>query len=529
MKKINNLLKIIVKHRNNLKKITFILILGVIYIILYRIYIPRVNAFGCFDDCFNFMGGYFLLKGKHIFSDFFYNHQPITAYVSFIIQFISTPESIYELILRHRQFILLIGLAFNIILILRFGVKVILFTILFEFSKFYLLGDRFLAENIIIYPIVYMIGVVLFKLSNKKIFNFELWLSAIFTWFIVFSREPYIPLALFLFTVIIYSKNLKDIKKLPIILFVLLSLATVLSFNINEYFYNLIIINFQVVIPNEINGQLYGGLEAIFFYPVFALFDGPQNLFKSLLVGIDLVFLFYFLKLIKSKKFLFAFIVFIVLGLANLKPDIPGKLFYESFHMVVWFGSFIFITILLAFEEIKNKKINYLSIFLLLYFFIAFIFSPYYFVTEKVNSHEEFVTQYGYLLQDAEVIKILSKPSDTLFLDGDNEIIYWHAQRTSPYKYTWYTSVMPMMKKYEEARQEMYKTRPPDFYREHGLCPKKTKDTNFTLPKFLKNDYVNLLMDKKQSCIYIKKEKISKISDKQWEEAKKWLYELPSN
>src|SRR5689334_18076619 len=26
-----------------------------LYMFLYKVYIPRVNAFGCFDDCFNFM------------------------------------------------------------------------------------------------------------------------------------------------------------------------------------------------------------------------------------------------------------------------------------------------------------------------------------------------------------------------------------------------------------------------------------------------------------------------------------------
>lgn len=523
------MLKFFIKHQDKLTKIISLLILGILYVVLYKIYIPRVNAFGCFDDCFNFMGGYFLLKGKHIFSDFFYNHQPITAYISFVIQYVSTPENIYELVLRHRQFILLIGLVSNTVLIFRFGAKVILFTIFFEFSKFYIFGDRFLAENIIIYPIVYMIGLIILKLNRKKLLNVDLLLSAVFTWFIVFSREPYVLLALFLFAVILYSKNLIAIKKAPIILFILLSVVTILSFNVDEYFYNLIIINFQIVIPNEIKGQLYGGLQTIFFYPVFVLLDGPQNLYKSFLVGIDLLFLFYFLKLIANRKFIIAFIIFIILGLANLKPNIPGKLFYESFHMIVWFGTFTFITVFLIFEEIKNKKINYLSVLLLLIIFIVFISSPNYFAKEKISTHEEFLTQYGYLMQDGEIIKILSKSTDTLFLDGDNELIYWQAQRMSPYKYTWYTSVMPLMRKYIDARQEMFKNNPPDFYREQGLCPKKNVQIELSIQKFIEDNYINLVIDKKQSCLYVKKEKISEISEKQWEEAKKWLYELPSN
>jgi hypothetical protein len=519
--------KFIKNHKNKLIKITTFVILGVIYFILYKIYIPRVNAFGCFDDCFNFMGGYFLLKGKHIFADFFYNHQPITAYISLVIQYITTPDSIYELVLRHRQFILLLGLISYILLIFRFGSKIILFAIVFEFSKFYLFGDRFLAENIIVYPIIYLIGLVFLKFNKQKLSNIDLLISSLFTWFIVFSREPYIPLAIFLLAVILYSKKLKDIKKTPLILFLTISLVTVFAFNINEYFYNLITINFQVVIPNEIKGQLYGGLETIFLYPVFVFINGPHNIFKFLLIGIDILFMFYFLSLIRNRKFLLAFILFLILGLANLKPNIPGKLFYESFHMVIWYGSFTFITIMLIFSKIKENKIHYLSISLLVFIFILFIYSNSYFVKEKISTHEEFLTQYGTILQDAEVIKVLSKPSDTLFLDGDNELMYWQAKRISPYKYTWYTSVMPSMEKYSDARIEMFKETPPDIYRENGLCPKKNKDINSFLPTFIEKEYINLIADGKQSCIYIKRDLILNISREQWDEAKKWLYELP--
>ena len=88
-----------------------------IYAILYKIYIPRVNAFGCFDDCNNFMGGYFLLQGKHMFSEFFFNHQPFAAHISASIQWLANPENVFELILRHRQFVLLLSLIMNALLI----------------------------------------------------------------------------------------------------------------------------------------------------------------------------------------------------------------------------------------------------------------------------------------------------------------------------------------------------------------------------------------------------------------------------
>src|SRR3989344_9397687 len=79
----------------------------VLYMFLYQLYIPRIAAFGCFDDCFNYMGGYFILNGKQLYSQIFFNHQPLMAYISYLIQLFTQPTNIFELLLRHRQFVLL--------------------------------------------------------------------------------------------------------------------------------------------------------------------------------------------------------------------------------------------------------------------------------------------------------------------------------------------------------------------------------------------------------------------------------------
>src|SRR3989344_7553536 len=160
--------KLLQQLRKNFSTVIALLLLIPIYIILYKFYIPHINAFGCFDDCNNFMGGYFLLQGKRMFSDFFFNHQPLAGYISYAIQAVSSPQNVFELILRHRQFMLLLGLAFNALLILRFGAKALIFALLFEFSKFYIFGDRFLSEGMIVYPLVYIVGIVWLKLSNHK-------------------------------------------------------------------------------------------------------------------------------------------------------------------------------------------------------------------------------------------------------------------------------------------------------------------------------------------------------------------------
>src|SRR3989344_1861502 len=165
---IGKIRKLLKSNHNALILLILLFLLIPLYVILYKIYIPRVNAFGCFDDCFNYLGGYFIANGKHIYSNFFFNHQPIPAFLSYIIQTVTHPINIFDLVLRHRQALMLFGLLFNALLIIRFRLPAFLFVIIFELSKFYVFGDRFLAEGIIVYPIVYLTGVVLLKLSNEK-------------------------------------------------------------------------------------------------------------------------------------------------------------------------------------------------------------------------------------------------------------------------------------------------------------------------------------------------------------------------
>lgn len=513
---------------SNKIKFLLVLLLIPIYIILYKIYIPRVNAFGCFDDCNNFMRGYFFLHGNPLFSKVFSGHQPLGSYISALVQVISAPESIFELILRHRQFVMLFGFLANIILIFRFGPKIIFFIVIFEFSKFYIFGDRFLGEAMVVYPSIYMVGIGLKRLMHEKINNLDYILAAFFCWFIVFIRAPFVPMTLFAYLFIVVSFPIKKISILSVLIFTTLSLLMIISHDLHEYFYNMVVFNFQNNLPSELPLDMVGPRYLHwFFYPIYLLFYGEWNIFKTLLVGIDLVFIALFVNLIWNRKFLIAGFIFILLGFANIRPAFPGTLFYSSFHMVPWYGLIIFITLILLFEKIKNKKIFISGFLVLLISFGAFIISSDYFAKNKVDTHEEFINNYGSVLEKGEVLKTLSNPDDTLFLDASDDMIYWQSKLFSPYEYSWYTSSMPRLKKYTDERVRMFQNTPPDFYREYGSCPKDTEvGVDYSLPEFVKDDYVRLYHDGQESCIFIHKNKLKEITDEKWEMAREMKYTL---
>ena len=260
--------------KSNLPVIILLFLLIPFYAILYKLYIPRITAFGCFDDCFNYVAGYFIANGKHIYSDFFFNHQPIPAIISYFVQTATHPINIFELILRHRQFLLLFGFLFNALLIVRFRYIAIPFILTFELSKFYVFGDRFLAEGLIVYPLVYLFGIVLLKLSKQKLFTIDYLLSAILSWFVIFSREPYIPLAVLLFVIILWGKFEKFKKRSLGIFAILTAVLLVYIGDLKEYFFNVVSINqaasLAVVMPANINSSMFGPKPMqIFFYPIY--------------------------------------------------------------------------------------------------------------------------------------------------------------------------------------------------------------------------------------------------------------------
>ena len=57
-----------------------------------------------------------MLRGKTLYSQIFFNHQPLMAYLSFLIQALSQPKTLYHLILFHHLFIILFSLLLDLFL-----------------------------------------------------------------------------------------------------------------------------------------------------------------------------------------------------------------------------------------------------------------------------------------------------------------------------------------------------------------------------------------------------------------------------
>lgn len=505
--------------RKNIFLVTSILGITAFYLLLYKIYIPRVSSFGCFDDCFNFMGGFFILQGKALYSEIFFNHAPGMAYLSAIVQNLTNPINLYDLILRHRQFMLLVSLLFNLILFLRYGYKMLGFILIFELSKFYVFGDRFLAEGIIVYPLIYLAGLGFEKIQKIKIKTYDYVLAAIFTWMVIFLREPYIPLTLFLFAVVMLDKNISKIKIYPLVVFISLSALTLITHNFSELFFNTIVVN--MVFLSE--RPLYEILLKSFFYPFWIFLPGENTWLHWILIALCIPFLILTALRLKGRHYIIVGFVWTALFLSNLRPGSPGITFFAAFHMVVWYGLFIFFSL-----SLLNLKINRrLYYFLAGFYFLALILLTYpgrSYIYENVDPNTDLITNYGIPMQVGNVVALLADENDTLFLDGFDDIIYWVSKKDSDYAYSWYTSFMPEHQKYTDARTQMFQKNPPDFY--YGTCL-QSEVVARKLPEFVKNEYIRLNNSDKPSCLWVKKSKVPEITEAKWERAKQNFYSLP--
>ncbi len=481
------------------------------------------------DDCNNFLGGYFLLHGQQLFSQIFFNHAPFMAPLSEFVQFVTRPQNLHEIILRHRQFGLLFDFLSEVGLLLRFGIVGIPFALVFELSKFYLGGDRFLAEGYIVYPLTYVLGLVLNKFFKKKVYSFDYIVSATCTWFVIFMREPYSLAAIILLSLLLWGKEERKIKIISGAFFLVLSGVTLLSYNIYEFFYNVVYVN-QTTLKAEntethfLSIQLYKS----FLYPFIIFFQGEWQFVRYIEITISSLFLFVSGFFFWKRKWMVILFLWITLGIANIRFVSPGHEYYGAFHLLPWFALTIFVTSYLLWEIKKwSKWVTVLGLGILAALVVCIIFSKGSYIHDTIDQQTEFITNYGQVLQVGNVVHALSTPKNTLFVDGFDDMVYMVAQRYSDYSYSWYTSLMPEYTRYTDARLSMFANNPPDFY--YGNCPKE-KQPHYLLPAAVKNEYINIFNEDKASCLWVRKSKLSQISDMQWQKAGESLYYLqPTN
>ncbi|MDP3941156.1 MAG: hypothetical protein Q8Q49_02500 [bacterium] len=508
---------------HHIKKIPLLLISSyvVLFVLVHGVLYRNIGAFGCFDDCPNIMAGWFLLKGKVLYSEIFYNHQPLIAFLSEFIQYVSSPKDIHQLILFHRLFGFFFSFCFGLLIVIRFRLKGFLFLLFYETTKYYFFGDRFLAEAYIVYPAVYLFGsLVTSYLEEKSLSRFDVFFGTVSSWLIIFFREPYIPLALVLYFILLIRAKGWRVRYVSLALFSILTVILYLQFPVQDYLFNVITVNQQFHLRNVFSGADF---VQIVFYPFVIFFSGPDSPLRFFEMFLSSIF---FASVLVGKKhgvsWKFLTVIVSVLALANFRFEEPGVPFYEAFHMLSWYALFLFsLFTLICFVRQKSRKFFTWSLGILSVGLAVFLLSPGSYLTEKVDSDGLFAEGYSEYYSTGALVNSLATPGETLFLDGWNDLIYWQAQRASQYKYSWYTSIMPGFERYTKAREDLLTNTPPDFF--YGAC----KEWPFSkVTQAFLGQYVNVLYNRKPTCLYIKKSVSTRFPDAVLSQMREQGYEV---
>ncbi len=455
------------------------------------------------------------------------------AYLSALIQYVTKPDLLYLLIYQHRMALIWFSMVMGGVLTLRFGLIGFGFTLLYEATKGYLFGDRFLAEAFIVYPLVYLIFLSFLDRPHVPIARVmeSVWV-ALSVWFVVFAREPYVPLALVLFGIQVIGlwKNSRKMALVTVAVFLLLSIGTIATHDIKEYFYNVITLNQLTIAKMEVEdmSQANGGFIPIIASPMYQFFGGIWNSFRRITVSLSALFLFSMaLFIFKTKRWGTIATSFLLLSLANVRPIAPGQVYYAAFHGIVWYATLIVLTLVFLHSLAQEKKVLGVGLWIIFGALVVFVLiDPNSYLHERVDRQTEFTTNYAQYQSTGDTVAFLSTPADTLFLDGWDDLIYWQARRLSPYRYSWYTSIMQGIPRYLEVRAHMFLASPPTFY--YGKCVNGVLDTN-ALPDEFSKTYVRLIASGKPTCLFVKRAKLSKISDTQWESVKKYGVAKPDS
>lgn len=281
---------------------------------------------------------------------------------------------------------------------------------------------------------------------------------------LTFLLGPIWP-ALSLICILLFVRQRKYLKfacfnlflgTIPIILLVL-NYSSLLGY-LKIYLYT----NFVYTVPSYHNSYYHESwaltiIKAI-FSPILALINPGVSPILLVTKTLSLLFLISLGYLVIKKKYLQAGIYFLMLGLTNIRFVEPGSGHYTGFHLLPWYGTLIFVATALY---IKKLKIAYvILIALALSASISFAKSE---LFVKKDFSKDYLINYSTHTDIGQIIKIFTKPQDTLFVSPDAWLVYWQSNTNHLPKLFGYYAWMQIMPQIHNKVIQTFKTNPPTF------------------------------------------------------------------
>ncbi len=323
-------------------------------------YRSHIFALHFVDEDDNIVIGNYLREGKKLYSEVFSQHQPSMFVMSAALQNTFSVDNILMVIKRHREFMIGWSILWFLILTARFGWPLLLAGMVIEIVKITLLGNLYLAESLVIYPLLYLVA-HLFLASYRVQLAEKVFLSMIF-WLLWFSLTPLWPVLL-LISLLMGYKVFGDKQFLSIFLVLgLISLTALMQITtLHDYLYNALYINYKYYIPLTTPVGFFESIIKAFFAPLYAIFSPKSGELLMLTRILSLGLVFNLIALVVHKQIFKAVAIFIILGLTSLRYIDPSGTLYGVFHMLPWFV----LLILFNFLTFTKLRLHHIGIWIL--------------------------------------------------------------------------------------------------------------------------------------------------------------------
>lgn len=435
-------------------KFNYVLVILVLFFMAFlgKSYSDKALAFKFVDEQYNFTIGKYLSWGEVLYTDLISNHQPITHIFSYQTQNLTSPPNIFLLLKKHRQAVAVWSFVWALILVLYFGLGSFFFIILFEISKFHLLGNLFLAESFASYPLVFLIGMVFFL--SRKLSRIEHIFFGLTIGLLGLTLGPIWPTLLVLMIMFGFKQKITIHNLLYTASGLVIAILYILNFSsFWGYIKYYLFANLVYTIPVHQHEPFLIVAAKSLITPFLSFLPLPQT--PTLLV-IRILTVLLLINTFITKRFKKFLLLLCILGATNLRFINPGTEGYDGFHILPWYSAFLFCTLMFIRKTLVNL--------LIIAFVIIFSINSAKTLFTKDDSLKQYSINYSTQESVGNTIRQMKKPNDTLFVSQDAYLIYWQADIAHlPYSFGYYSWMSGIPDIHTRVLQS-FEENPPTFF-----------------------------------------------------------------
>lgn len=442
------------------------------------------------DEQDNMVVGRLINEGHKLYSYVFTHHQPGMYLMSSSLQTLLDTNNILMLIKTHRLFVFLWACGWWLLISYKWGKKMLGAMIIIESIKIVYLGEMFLAESVVAYPLLWLVLAV----SQKKIRDLEVILNSMLLGGLSLTLAPTWPML-----IVISLRMLMLIKKNKVrIISILVTLATWVlvtpwvdwkgywegAIKINKEFY---------VSAASMDSNVLMTVFRMIISPILYLVSNnlsPESIMIRLIILSGLVLV---VKKIRHQK---TWWLVLIITLANVRSFEMEKLFYDGFHLWPWIVMVVGVTI-----NYLNKKIIMVAV---VTWTCLNVTNGYWRQIPKES--DQFEIFYSRVFNVSQAIKEVKDDNDKLLVMPDRVLAYWQSGVAPEGRFIFFYKWMTNVDKLREEQINNFEKEP-----EYLIIG---SDENLVIDKYLAN-YNRLTYRGEKSELYISKEKWKELDETQ--------------